>query len=159
MTAWNITLKEMMLLTVVAIGMALLVNSLSPNGIALMTPPSADGVPDEVAGFPVVDFQAVKNLIESGTCIFADARPADAYAEGHLPGAVSMPVYEIEDYIFSFLDTYATDMTIITYCSGINCTDSHFLSEELAAAGYEDIRIFAEGMEKWQQEGMPVEKQ
>ncbi|MDY6906391.1 MAG: rhodanese-like domain-containing protein [Thermodesulfobacteriota bacterium] len=158
MMAWKNTLKEMALLTVVAAGMALVVNSFSPNGISLKTPPLAAGMPDQVAGFPVVDMQAAKELIESDTCIFVDARSCEAYTDGHLPGAVSLPVYDIENCIFDFLDTHAADITVVTYCSGIKCTDSHFLAEELAAAGYEDVRIFAQGMEAWQEERMPIEK-
>lgn len=157
MTAWQKTVQEMFILTVAALVTALAVNALSPNGIPLKTPRPAAGVPDQVAGFPVVDFQTAGNLIQSGACIFVDARSREAYNEGHLPGAVSLPIYDVVNGIFSFMETHATDMTVVTYCSGIQCTDSHFLADELAFAGYEDVRIFAEGMEKWQKEGMPVE--
>lgn len=156
---WRKTFQEMVILTTVAMIMALMVNTLSPNGISLKTPPPATGVPDEVAGFPVVGFQEAMDMLESETWVFVDARSAQSYADGHLPGAVSLPVYNMEDYIFSFLDNHATDMTVVTYCSGIKCTDSHFVAEELAAAGYQDVRVFAEGIAKWREEGMPVETQ
>ncbi|MDY6822765.1 MAG: rhodanese-like domain-containing protein [Thermodesulfobacteriota bacterium] len=155
--AWQTTFREMLILTMVAVVTALVVNTLSPNGIPVHTPPPATAVPDQVAGFPVVDFRTARDLINEDDCLFVDARSESAYDEGHLPGAVSLPVYDLDDHIFSFLDTHAADMTVVTYCSGIKCTDSHFLAGELAAAGYEDVRIFAEGIARWREEGMPVE--
>ena len=46
-----------------------------------------------------------------------DVRPPEEYAAGHLPGAVNVPLNELENH----LDSLDTDREIVAYCRGPHC--------------------------------------
>lgn len=85
-----------------------------------------------------------------------DARTAEQYKAGHIAGACSLPVYQIDEYLFPFLDTVLPDVPVVTYCSSVSCEDSHLLARELSDMGYQDVRIFAGGMAAWREKGYAV---
>lgn len=145
----------MIVLTLSAMIVALLVNTVSPHGISLITPPAGSG--SESSPFTSIDFETVKTLSAGNACVFADARPLEAYQKGHIPGAEPMPVYDLDDYLLDFMEKYPENTIVVTYCSGINCTDSHLLAEELFAMGYMSVLIFTEGFSRWEKEGMAIE--
>ena len=149
------TIKELVILTLSAAVVALLVNTFSPHGISLITPPAGSNF--ESSPFTGIDFEAVKALSARQSCVFADARPLEAYQKGHIPGAEPMPVYDLDDYLLDFMEKYPENTTVVAYCSGINCTDSHLLAEELYAMGYMTVLIFTEGFSRWEKEGLAIE--
>ncbi|MFW6237303.1 MAG: rhodanese-like domain-containing protein, partial [Desulfosudaceae bacterium] len=99
----------------------------------------------------------VRKLEQSSETVLVDARDHIQYQQGHIPGAVSLPVYDLDEYLFPFLENHLPSTSLVVYCSNPDCRDSHLLAEELAAAGYGDIRIFAGGMAAWQEKGYDVE--
>ncbi len=91
--------------------------------------------------------------------LFIDARRSSAYADGHIPGALSIPVWEHD--ADRRVDAMARqgipfDKVIITYCSGLTCEDSARLAEKLALAGFYRISVYEEGYPDWQKRGWPV---
>ncbi|MBI5840627.1 MAG: rhodanese-like domain-containing protein [Chloroflexi bacterium] len=60
-----------------------------------------------------VSLEEAKAAFDSGAAIFVDARSAASYAESHIPGALSIPVAELE----SRLNELDPDQWIITYCT------------------------------------------
>ena len=54
-----------------------------------------------------------KAALDANTAVFVDVRDAGSFAEGHVPGSLSIPLVDLEDRL-SELDT--TDW-IITYCT------------------------------------------
>lgn len=143
------------MLSVAAIILALTVNSLSPAGIPLTCcyePPA----PPVDSPFQIMTVTEVKRLLDSGAGVLVDARAVAQYKAGHIPGACSLPLYRMDDYLFAFLDSVPPDMPVVTYCSSLTCEDSHILAGELADMGYEDVRIFAGGMAAWREKGYHV---
>ena len=104
------------------------------------------------------DVQIAKKIFDSGEAVFVDARNFEAYASGHIKGAVSLPIGQFGEKIDAFRDRYATVAPIVVYCSGRTCYDSHKLAQRLFMEGYADIRIFIDGYPAWMQKGYPCER-
>ena len=97
-----------------------------------------------------------KQLFDNGSVLFVDARSTDNYEEGHIPGAVSLPIGRFDDLIDAFLDNYAIEQPIVTYCSGRTCEDSHNLAQLLTDIGYADVKVFIDGYPGWPAEWHPM---
>lgn len=159
------TIKEIIILMGVSVILALAVNTLSPRGIALVGQwDVAKGVisanPGGTAVKKSVEIDSVaraKALFDKGDVLFVDARSQNHYGNGHIPGAVSLPVGQFEERIESFLNRYPLEQPIVTYCSGRTCEDSHELARFLSDLGFTNVRIFIDGLPGWEAEGYPIE--
>jgi rhodanese-related sulfurtransferase len=88
-----------------------------------------------------------------------DARISELYAAGHLPGALSLPLDEIDQALPAFLRDVPQQRSLIIYCSGYGCPDSYDLGQRLREAGYPDVMIYEGGFPEWRDAGLPVETQ
>jgi rhodanese-related sulfurtransferase len=79
-----------------------------------------------------------------------------AFFEGHIPGAVSLPVRSFDEGIADFWQRHAPEQAIVTYCSGRTCEDSHRLAQRLREAGYGKVRVFIDGYSGWVAAGYPT---
>jgi rhodanese-related sulfurtransferase len=78
-------------------------------------------------------------------------RPAEEYAAGHIPGAVSIPLHELADR----LGELPGGGQIVAYCRGTYCVLAHDAVRLLAARG-RDARRLADGMLEWRLADLPV---
>ena len=159
------TVKEILILVGVAVALALVVNQLSPTGIALVGQwDTAKGIITANATneneYRIAEIDRVTDaakIFYDGDTLFVDARSTADYESGHIPGAISLPVGQFDEQIESFMKQYPPDQPIVTYCSGRTCEDSHQLAQLLIEAGYNEVRIFIDGFPGWQAEGYPIE--
>jgi len=159
------TIREISVLVGASILAALAVNYFSPAGIALVGQwdtakgaISANGKNDIVLNdLEIGDVTLAKKLYDSQKFLFVDARSRDDYDEGHIKGAVSLPVGQFDEKIEAFLDQYSAEIAIVAYCSGRTCEDSHKLAQLLLAIGYTQIHVFIDGFPGWAAEGYPIE--
>jgi rhodanese-related sulfurtransferase len=108
--------------------------------------------------YPVpVDLAEVRQLAADGA-VLLDARTVELYADGHLPGARSLPLGEMDEGLAAFRQAVPTDAVIITYCSGYGCPDSFDQGVRLLAEGWRDVRVFEGGYPEWRDAGLPVEQ-
>ncbi len=157
--------KELAILVGIAVIAAFTVNYLSPDGIALFGEwDTSQGVITANSKEDVVvhereikDITAGKKIFDSGTALFVDARAQELYEEGHIKGAVSLPVGQFDLFIDKFMEEYPTDTAIVTYCSGRECNDSHRLAQYLFEMGYTRIKVLIDGYPGWEAEGYPIE--
>lgn len=99
----------------------------------------------------------VRELATAGA-LLVDARERALYAEGHLPGAVSLPLGEVEALLEGFRGRVDVARPLVLYCSGYGCPDSFDLGMRLIAEGYRDVRVFEGGFPEWRDAGLPVAK-
>lgn len=99
--------------------------------------------------------EEVQQLLGAGGLI-VDARSPELYATGHISGAVSLPMVEVDAELPAFQARVPRKQTVITYCSGFGCPDSFDLGMQLIAAGYLDVRVFEGGFPEWRDAGLPV---
>jgi rhodanese-related sulfurtransferase len=93
--------------------------------------------------------------------LFLDARRGSVYADGHVAGARSFPVWEsdIADRVKAFFDEgLDQNAPIVIYCSGGDCEDSHMLAEKLYMVGFNALYVDKDGFPAWQKRGLPVTK-
>lgn len=84
--------------------------------------------------------------------IILDARPANEYAAGHIPGAVSVPIDELQRR----LRQLPRSRPYVAYCRGPYCVYADQAVEQLRAAGRRARRL-ATGFPEWKAAGMPIE--
>jgi rhodanese-related sulfurtransferase/DNA-binding transcriptional ArsR family regulator len=101
-------------------------------------------------GQPVTRTEMRKLAKTTGVTVL-DVRPTEEYAAGHIPGAVSIPLDELEDR----LDELPDDDQIIAYCRGAYCVLAHDAVRILTARGRPATRL-ADGMLEWRLAGLPV---
>lgn len=84
--------------------------------------------------------------------IVLDARPAQEYLAGHIPGALSIPVDELQQR----LRRLPKGKAYVAYCRGPYCVYADRAVEILQASGRPAKRL-AEGFPEWKAAGFPVE--
>jgi len=89
--------------------------------------------------------------------LFVDARSSEDYSDGHIRKAFSLSVNDFDKRIKEFKKCYADTVSMVVYCSGTECSDSHDLCEKLYRSGYFNIRVFVDGFPAWQAAGFPVD--
>lgn len=90
--------------------------------------------------------------VSAGSATVIDVRPAEEYATGHIPGAVSIPL----DQLDTRLAELPADAEIVAYCRGANCVLAHDAVRLLSARGRAARRL-ADGMLEWRVAALPVE--
>lgn len=88
--------------------------------------------------------------------VVVDARTPELFDMGHIVGAMSLPMNEVDAELPRFLEQVAKDRAIIIYCSGFGCPDSFDLGVVLLEAGYLDVRVFEGGYPEWRDAGLLV---
>lgn len=85
-----------------------------------------------------------------------DVRFPDDYAEGHVPGAINLPMAKWENrrFLEEHLDREAT---LYVYCYSPTCHLAATAASKLVPAGYRVVEVEG-GWEDWVQHGYPVEK-
>ena len=158
--------KELIILLGFAVIAAFTVNYVSPNGIALFgqwdtsqgvitAKPKNDPVTDS---FEIKDANTAKKIYDAGKAVFVDARSYEAFIDGHIKDAVSIPTGQFVEFIDHFKTKYPSTTPVITYCSGRECNDSHELAQYLIGEGYENVKVFIDGYPEWERKGYPVEQ-
>ncbi len=86
--------------------------------------------------------------------VVIDARTTEAYARGHVPGAINLPYRKIDPSTTSFIPK---DKVVVTYCDGVFCNASTKAAARLTALGFR-VKEMLDGMNGWKREGYPVEE-
>ena len=135
-------------------------NALSDGGIPLLPPP-----PNPVSDTLRVGIEEAKKRFDEQGTLFLDARSETAYHEGHIEGALHLPMEALQidatlDDLFERFPEIAAKIIsspeIITYCSGEDCHSSVELATRLMEIGCENVKIFFGGWEAWSRAGYPV---
>ena len=125
------------------------------SGRLAATPPPATAATARLPQ-PVL-LAEVRELVAAGA-LPVDARDATLYAEGHLPGAYSLMLGEIDAGLDGFRRSVDAGRTLVVYCNGYGCPDSFDLGVRLLEAGYVDVRVFEGGFPEWRDAGLAVVK-
>lgn len=107
---------------------------------------------EDRSALEAVGAERLMELLAEGDAVVLDVRPEREYRSGHIAGAVSVPVAELE----ARLQTLPRDKEIVAYCRGPYCVFSDEAVKLLKARGYRASRL-AEGFPEWRSAGLPVE--
>src|SRR5215470_16392541 len=84
--------------------------------------------------------------------VVIDARSRDAYAQAHIPGAVSFPHREMTEKATRRLDR---GKVYVVYCDGIGCNASTKGAYSLSRLGFRTKELLG-GLDWWRRDGHPV---
>lgn len=108
----------------------------------------ASTIPD---GFMAVgDLQAFKDALTVEGAVLIDVREEAEYAEGHIPGAINLPIRTLAQN----LDLIPTDVPVWVYCaSGWRAGMS---TSSLRMMGYDNVMAYPPGWAGWTEAGEEV---
>lgn len=181
------TLRQALVVALAGIATGLLANSLSPRGLSLtrnyfpdtpVSPPAAASSPSRASpiaapaaaparskrGLPLIDQNRAAELFRDprraeGLILFVDARNAEVYTRGHIPGAHLLDHYRLELYVTDIVGVAHLAQEIVVYCNGGECEDSDLAASDLQQLGVptSKISIYGGGFDEWQRSKLPVE--
>jgi len=85
--------------------------------------------------------------------VVVDARPAEAYAREHIPGALNLPHRELSEAAAARLDK---SLVYVTYCDGVGCNASTKGAIKLAKLGFR-VKELSGGLDWWKRDGYATE--
>lgn len=103
-------------------------------------------------GMELVSREALLSRMQDGLVTLLDVRPQAEFMLGHLPGAINVPMEELERRIAEL----PKDKEIVAYCRGPYCVMSVDAVEALKAKGYR-VRRLEDGYPEWRASGLAVE--
>src|SRR3954447_3667500 len=86
--------------------------------------------------------------LRKGDVVLVDVRPAEEFAAGHIEGARSIPLDELEERLAELPD----DREVVAYCRGPFCAYAHDAVRRLHAAG-RPARRLEDGWPEWRLAG------
>jgi len=103
-----------------------------------------------------------RRLIDRQQAQLIDARRADEYESGHIPGALrlNLDFFRSGDALDRVLEAgFDPDHVTIVYCGGGDCEESNRVAEELGflSIPFGNVFVIKSGIAGWMGRGMPVE--
>jgi rhodanese-related sulfurtransferase/biotin operon repressor len=89
--------------------------------------------------------------VRDGLVTVLDVRPPEEYAQGHVVGALNVPLDRLEER----LKDLPTDREVVAYCRGPWCVLSFEAVARLREAGFAARRL-QDGLPEWRRAGLPV---
>ena len=116
------------------------------------------GVPARGQDIPRVSLEELKGMLEKKEpIVVVDNRPKAEFDRQHIKGAVSLP-WE-KDVSERAQEILPKDRLIVTYCDcGPGESDSADVANQLILAGFDRVKVLANGWTPWLEAGYPVEK-
>ncbi len=97
-------------------------------------------------GLDGITLTDLASRMNKGEVLLLDVRPKEEFEKAHIPGAVSIPIGELETHLASL----PTNCDVVAYCRGPYCLMSAEAVKILKASGINAFRL-EEGFRKWQQ--------
>ena len=98
-----------------------------------------------------VPAQDLLERVRDGLVTVLDVRPPEEFAQGHVAGALNVPLDRLQDR----LKELPTDREVVAYCRGPWCVLSFEAVAKLREAGFAARRL-QDGLPEWRRAGLPV---
>lgn len=102
-------------------------------------------------GMESVDRETLRNRVRRRQVTMLDVRPPEEYEAGHIAGAISVPLAQLEQR----LNDLPRNREIVAYCRGPYCVLAVRAVETLRRQGFRAVRL-EDGVADWQARGLPV---
>ena len=100
-----------------------------------------------------IGYEEVQRLMAEDAQI-VDVLPPDDYNSSHLPGAINLPLQELDD---DALDRLSRPWPIVVYCADNECDLSPRAAARLSAEGFPEVYDYVAGFADWAARGLPIE--
>lgn len=95
--------------------------------------------------------------VRDGLVTVLDVRPPEEYAAGHVPGAVNIPLQELEQHLEELDNPENENWEIVAYCRGPHCVLAFDAVARLREKGMKARRL-EDGYPEWKTAGLPIEE-
>jgi rhodanese-related sulfurtransferase len=156
---WRQALWQLPVIILMAGLVGISVNYLRPDSI-----PVVDDWPAEISMASateknlIIPLPEATRLFSEQAAVFIDARDEQDYESGHIHGALSLPLYDVNERFPEIAGDIPSGKMIITYCDGEGCHMGHDLAVFLRGKGFKNIRNLVNGWTVWQNANLPVEE-
>src|SRR5262245_2541729 len=86
-----------------------------------------------------------------------EALPEKYYRDWHLPGALHLPLDELESRAAATLPH--RDAEVVVYCASASCRNSDEAARRLELLGYSNVAVYSGGKQDWQAAHLPIERE
>lgn len=125
----------------------------APAEAAITEAATEAAAPLDIAALPRdLDTQTAADLAARPDVVILDVREQDEWDAGHIPGAVFIPMSEIQGRV----SEVPKDKLVIVQCRSGNRSSQ--VTDYLQQQGFSNVRNLAGGLNGWQAAGLPVEK-
>src|SRR5437899_8986349 len=108
-----------------------------------------------VAGIPLLNLTEARTLWSDPGTLFVDVRSSIDYEFGHIAGAISMPYEEFPERLTERKGRLQGARAIVVYCKSKDCGKSLWSAIRLHQAGLTQARIYPNGWNEWDTNGLP----
>jgi len=109
---------------------------------------------DSKDGLEPVPAKELWQRVKQGLVTVLDVRPPEEYAQGHIRGAINVPVIELKKRLHQI----PADQEVVAYCRGPYCLLAYEAVQVLRKKGIQARRL-EEGYPEWKSAGLPVDAQ
>ena len=134
--------------------LGIVVNHFSPRGIPIFAQGDQGGLPLP-PGLLAISPEEARRLLDDESVIFLDARSPEEYAEGHIRGALSLPLEAFEESYMDVAEEIESATSAVVYCEGMECADSVQTAERLLEAFSGKVYVLELGWRAWLEAGYP----
>jgi len=162
------TIKQTVIIVLVSLLLAIVWNSVSQNRIPLVRRQipkiqpaenngtvSPDGTGEVQTPYKIVDASESYEMLLTGEALFLDARLKEDFEEGHIEGALSLPIEQFDIVYPEIYHHFSESKALIVYCEGGGCELSEELCLILHDMEYENVYLYEAGWPEWQTMGLP----
>ena len=110
------------------------------------------------ANLEMVSLEKAKELYETKSALFIDARHDFEYKMGHIHDAINIALKEIDTHRIR-LEGIPKEKTLIVYCDGVECNSSIELALKLMELKFTTVRVFFGGWQEWKENNLPIDKE
>lgn len=148
--AGRLRLSDVLLVLFTSTVLALVFNYSSPNGIPVL--------PEAVFQTPAprVDVPTAYQMVSRGEAVLVDARPAELFAQKHLPAAINLPaaLFDIL-YPLKLGRELKPDQAVLVYGRTISRRYDEDVAQMLLQR-HENIKVIEGDMKTWEAKGLPA---
>jgi len=128
----------------------LLVAALVPALLAAVLQPRRPAWSRAQAEAPEVSWPEVAGW--SGPVLYVDARPPEAFARRHIPGALSLPESQWEALLPGVIRTWQPGCRVVVYCDNQACGASQSVAVRLRRElGIDQVFVLQGGWNAWRE--------
>lgn len=98
---------------------------------------------EKAAETPTMTYDELNSSISTGAVTVVDARSSEAFAKGHIVGAINVASGDALPA--------DKDAPLVFYCGNSKCTLAPKAAEAAMADGYTNVRVYHEGWAGWTQ--------
>jgi rhodanese-related sulfurtransferase len=134
--------------------LGIIVNHFSPRGIPIFAQGDRGQLPLP-PGLLAISPEEARQMLDDESAVFLDARSPEEYAEGHIRGALSLPLEAFEESFMDVVEQIESAQTAVVYCEGIECADAAQTAERLLEAFPGKVYVMELGWRAWLEAGYP----